>query len=109
MSTPRRLLSTSMKLAVERLSHRTAINIKRMNRFGDKPNHKTKNYTIGDMKVMVRTGMARKDVLKRTHINGSDMCAWMMDRPITKFYEPRVAALGTVLGVSDPIDYFEEE
>jgi hypothetical protein len=98
-----------MKLAVERLSHRTAINIKRMNRFGDKPNHKTKNYTIGDMKVMVNIGMKRKDVLKQASIKGSDMCAWMMDKPITKFNEPKVVALGTVLGVSDPIDYFDEE
>lgn len=102
------LLSGDMKSAVERLSRpRAVFTTKTLIKYRKRIKPKSKDYTVNDIKITIGTGGRRKELLKQVGIKGSDMCMWLMDKPITKFHKPKIEALGKLLAVKNPVEEFE--
>lgn len=58
------------------------------------------NYTVNAMKVVIGAGGKRKSVLQQHGLPGSKVVMWMLDSPITKYWQGKVRDLAKELGVS---------
>lgn len=115
------LMSHKLKTAIEELSqNRVDVNTKvwvlhsrgKRSAPGVSASRVRENtHLLNEFRVVVGAGSRRQKIMHLLHIPGYKVSMWMMDHPITKHWQPRVAMLAKLLRVnsSKTFDILERE
>jgi hypothetical protein len=94
------LMSQDLKTAILRLSaNRAIVNTKIAMKYSKRHRDNPETYLWNDYKMVIGSGKQRKQALKACSIPGSKVSEWMMDQPITKYWQPKVERLAKALGL----------
>jgi hypothetical protein len=68
-----------------------------------------KSIVVNDFRRVIGAGGQRQSALKDCGIPGWKLCTWMMDAPITKYWQDKAEKLAKHLGLSIPKAFDTEE